>query len=441
MSEKTETISLDDLPPIEFIADGESDEVREANLQLVLPSPGYPTICLIMADAIVKHVDVILFDFTENTVHVRYQVDGLWHPMPSFDRESGDYMLATVKQIANLNYRERQQRQSGQFEAKYLNQKYPCRITSRGVPTGERVAIYIDRKRSALDDLEAIGMRESVRKHLIQEMNTSEGLILFSGMPEDGLSTTWRAALNSTDRFVRDFVVLEEKTHKEPDVVNIRSVTYDRKRGENPRTHLNDVLLNEPNVIGFTELSEAEDVNALCGLSLEHSITTFGRLHAKHAVEAVMRVLMLKPDVKKFAQALRVVVNQRVLRKLCETCRLAFPPSPELLAELGLPAERVPALYRQYQPNPEDLVDHRGNPIDLEPCANCGGLGYRGRTGIFEMLIINDEFRQAMMRGPSVKKLTKIAEASGHISLRDEGVVLVARGTTSLEELQRVLSK
>ena len=116
MAEKTTTISLEDLPPIDFKPGGENDEVKKANLQLVLPSPGYPSICLIMADAIVKHVDVILFDFTEAQVNVRYQVDGIWHPMPSFDRESGDYMLATAKQIANLDYRERRQRQVGTFQ-------------------------------------------------------------------------------------------------------------------------------------------------------------------------------------------------------------------------------------------------------------------------------------------------------------------------------------
>ena len=284
-------------------------------------------------------------------------------------------------------------------------------------------------------------MREGMRTPLVKVMNQVEGLVLFSALPGDGLSTTWRAALNSTDRFVRDFLVIEEKNQQEPDVINIRSATFDRSAGETAMTHLNDLLLKEPDVVGFTELPNGETVDALCHLSTNMGLTTFGRLYAKHAIEAVMRGMMLKPDVAKFAQALQVVVCQRVFRKLCSVCRSAFPPSPELLAQLGLPANRVPVLYRQFQPQPEELVDAKGQPIELEPCVECGGLGYRQRTAIFELLEVDDRFRHAMMNSPSVKSLTQAAVASGHISLRDEGVAAVAKGITSLEELQRILNK
>ena len=127
--------NIEDLPPITFVADGESEEIRQANLEAVLPSPGYPTTVLLMADAISKRADVILLDYTAANVSVRYEVDGLWHSMPAMDRTNGDYLLATLKQMANLDWQQRRERQVGKFTADYLKQKHKCVLTSQGVPS------------------------------------------------------------------------------------------------------------------------------------------------------------------------------------------------------------------------------------------------------------------------------------------------------------------
>lgn len=440
--QQLEPIPLDSLPPLTFHASGDSADLREANLQAVIPSPGYPHAVLMIADAVTKRTDLILMDFTQAHCSVRYQVDGIWYNMPHLTRTVGDYMLASLKQLAGLDYRERRVRQVGNFTAEYLRKKHKCELTSQGVPTGERVVLTIDRDRPPTEKLEDIGMRKGMRTQLLDIMNDTGGLVLFSALPGDGLSTTWKAALQSTDRFMRDFMVLEETSRAESEIINVESVKFDASKGETLDDTLKSVLLREPNVVAMIDIPDGKTLDSLVGLSNTRDLGTVGRLHAKHAIEAVVRALMLKPDVDGFARALKAVVGQRVARLLCKTCRQPYQPNPNLLAQLGLPASRVPVLYRHFAPSQEQMVDKNGNPVELEPCENCGGPGYYERTGIFELLVVDERFRAAMRAPkPSVQSLSQAAADSGHISLRDEGIVCVARGDISLDELQRVLKK
>jgi type II secretory ATPase GspE/PulE/Tfp pilus assembly ATPase PilB-like protein len=361
--------------------------------------------------------------------------------MPAIPRDIGDYMIASLKQLAGLDYRERRARQVGNFSAEYMREKHKCRITCQGIPTGERVALEVSRKKPPLENLEDIGMRPGMRKALLQALNGDGGMVLFSALPGDGLSTTWRAALQSTDRFLRDYFMLQEKSRQEPEIINVSNETWDESAGQTMHTALRSLLLREPHAIAFTEFGDAAAINEMCRLAHEKDIAITARLPGRHAVDAVVRAIMLKPDVGQFASALKLVVCQRVLRKLCPDCRQPFQASPALLAQLGLPADRIPVLYRQYQPRPEEMVDTRGNPVDIPPCESCGGLGFRERTGIFELLHVDERFRQVMKTTPTVAALTEAATRSGHVGLRDEGIVVIARGDTSLEELQRVLKK
>ncbi|MFO0263716.1 MAG: hypothetical protein ACK53V_18970, partial [Planctomycetota bacterium] len=121
-----------ELPPVKFEAAGDSQEERDYNLQLVEPSPGFPTLMLMVADVVIRHVDTAVFDFTPKAVAIRYLIDGVWHKMPPMDRESGDFMLATLKQLCGLNYRERRQRQEGACKALYFEKKFNLKVISQG---------------------------------------------------------------------------------------------------------------------------------------------------------------------------------------------------------------------------------------------------------------------------------------------------------------------
>jgi len=124
------------------------------------------------------------------------------------------------------------------------------------------------------------------------------------------------------------------------------------------------------------------------------------------------------------------VLCVRLIRKLCEECRVAYEPTPDLAKKLGLPEGKVEALYRT--PKPEEIE---------KPCKKCAGLGYFGRTGLFELLEIDDTIRQLLIKEPKLELIRKAAKAAGMRSFQEEGVLLIAKGVTSLAELQRVLKQ
>ena len=158
-----------------------------------------------------------------------------------------------------------------------------------------------------------------------------------------------------------------------------------------------------------------------------------GTIRAKNCTEALLRVLRLKVPLQEFAPAISGVVCQRLLRKLCDNCKEPYTPSPEILQQLGLPEGQSRAFYRPPRPKPDEDKE--------EVCPECGGIGYRGQTAIFELLVIDDAIRKVLSTTPKFKLLRQAARKAGARTLQEEGILLAARGVTSLTELMRVMKQ
>jgi type II secretory ATPase GspE/PulE/Tfp pilus assembly ATPase PilB-like protein len=262
--------------------------------------------------------------------------------------------------------------------------------------------------------------------------------VVVTALPNEGFSTLWRAILGGCDRFLRDHYVLDPAGQGEKEVINFHSVTYDTSAGQTPQSLLPELLLREPHVLAFSDLTDGAQLNEICRLAKSVPLLTLTRLYSRHAIEALPRLLALKPDAKSLAENLTAVVSMRLVRKLCEYCKQPYQPAPQVLAKLGIPPNRVQKFFRPLPFQPGKL-DEEGN--EIPPCDVCQGLGYVGRTGVCELLQLTPALREALQTNPRVDHLTRVAEEGGHISMRDEAVVLVAKGITSLEELQRVFSK
>ncbi|MDP6723300.1 MAG: ATPase, T2SS/T4P/T4SS family, partial [Pirellulaceae bacterium] len=211
--------------------------------------------------------------------------------------------------------------------------------------------------------------------------------------------------------------------------------TFNAAAGETPDTMIPGLMLKQPDAVVVPELHNAETVRMLCVEATEEERVIMAGVHAKESVEALLRVLLLKADAALFAKSITAVVNVRLVRKLCEECKQAFEPPPQLLQKLGIPPGRVQHLYQEWQP-PAPGEEKRGQP---EVCPKCGGIGYSGRTGIFEFLEVDDRIRQALVSQPKLEVLRQLARQGGNRTLQEEGILLVAQGVTSLNELQRVL--
>jgi type II secretory ATPase GspE/PulE/Tfp pilus assembly ATPase PilB-like protein len=429
------------LPPVEFKAMGAANKQEDqGNLIAARQSPAFPVAGGLIAHCLTMRGERIMLDYTQNAVSVRYEVDGIWANVEPRDRQSGDAVLAVLKKLANLNPQERRARQEGKFGAHFKRVDYIATIQTQGVKTGERVLVKLATKKPKFDTLEELGMRPAMREKFKELIDADKGFAIISAPPGGGLSTCWSIGMHTADRFVRDFVSIEDEHAPEDEIINVGPIHFDRAGGQVPADILPRLLLKQPDVFVVPDMVDGKSAGMLCEQVNTNDAMVVTRIQAADAVEALFRVMALKVPVAGFAQAVTFVLNSRLIRKLCESCKQAYQPQPQLLQKLGIPPGRVSVLYREFQPPPpEQRVDEKGRPIEIEICGDCGGTGYLGRTAVFELLVINDQIRAALTQQPNPDNVRRVAKAAGHRSLQEEGILLVAQGVTSLPELQRAL--
>ncbi|MDG2385339.1 MAG: ATPase, T2SS/T4P/T4SS family [Pirellulaceae bacterium] len=415
--------------PVVFEAQGNDKQKNQANLISARQSPGFLPAKELVAEIIRQRGDKCMMDFSRDSVAMRYQIDGVWHESEGQGRESGDEMLEVFKTLAGLSVKERRQRQSGRFTSEFGKTVYQCTLISQGTQNGERVILQVDRPRSAFPSLADLGMRGKIEEKLKELLAVDSGMVLISSPPAGGLSTTMGLVLKLTDRYTRDFVALQDINAPEPLVENVELTTYDISKGKEPAKLLETMLRREPNAVIVNELPNVETVQMLCDEASKDKlvITT---VRAKEAVESLLRVLLMKVSSAKFAPAVAGVLNQRLIRRICEECKQGYEPSAQVLKKMGIPQGRVEHLFRPPDPSEQDKV-----------CEKCNGIGYFGRIGIFELLVVDDEMRKALMKQPKLDVLRQISRQAGNRNLQQEGIVLVAQGITSVQELSRVLKQ
>jgi type II secretory ATPase GspE/PulE/Tfp pilus assembly ATPase PilB-like protein len=429
------------LPQVTFSAMGAAGgQQDQGNLLAARQSPVFPETGGLIAQALSKRGDRLMLNYAQAGVGVKADVDGVWLNLDPRDRQLGDGMLIVLKKLAGLNVKERRARQDGRFGAEFQGMKFFCEFTSQGIKTGERVVIKFIPKKPKFKTIEDLGMRPAMRSEFKSLIDEDEGFVVFSTPPGNGLTTLWNVGLDTSDRYVRDFVSLEDETCPEEEVINVGPIFYDGGQGQTPADILPKLLLKQPDVFVVPNLADAKTIAMLCEQVNKQHKMVISRVPAKESVEVLLRVLMLKAPVDEFAKAVTMVLNGRLIRKLCDECKQAYQPAPQLLQKLGIPPGRVSMLYREYQPPPpEEQVDEKGRPLEIPVCKQCGGVGYFGRTSIFELLKVNDKLREVLRTQPKLEVLRKVARTAGLRTLQEEGVLLVAQGITSLPELQRVL--
>jgi type II secretory ATPase GspE/PulE/Tfp pilus assembly ATPase PilB-like protein len=417
-------------PPVNLTPmGGANDAANQANLISARQSPGFVTAKEVIADLVDHRGDAVMLEYTAAGAGVKYQIDGVWHDMPPRDRLQADPLLAVLKKLAARNEAERRAKQQGKFGADYKGTKYEARIVSQGTESGERVLVALDDKKFAFKSFAELGMRDKLVEQVKELLGQPKGFVLFSALPGNGLSTLFNVALRESDRYMRDYAEIQDAQKPEREIENVHVHKYDSAKGETPMKLLPEIIRTYPNCFAIRDLFDAETVKTLIEQVPEERLV-LASVKAKEAVEALLRVLLLKVSAKEFAPVVSGVVNMRLARRLCDECKQAYAPPAEIVKQLGA---KIEALYRPPQPVPGE----KPKP----PCEKCGGLGYYGRTGIFEVLIVNDTVRQTLITNPKLDALRSAARKAGMRTLQEEGILQAAKGITSLPELMRVLKQ
>jgi len=417
-------------PPVTVKGLGGKDE-RENNARLLTArqSPGLLPARGVLYEGLETRALAIMLDYSQESVGVRYLVDGVWLNQDPMERDEADPALEALKVLCGLDPQDRQSRQSGKFAAEYNSTNLATTLTCQGTKSGERVVIQFEDKKIAFDEMEELGMREKLQGQLRELMSLKKGFVLLSAMPGGGLRSTADVVIRHTDRFTREFMAIEDEANPYEKIENCPVRTYKSADGQTPADILPKAFREDPNVMVIRDLVNGETVKIICEEVLTEDRLVISTVRAKDSADALVRVLALKGvEAAELAKVVSGVLSQRLVRMLCEECKEAYTPAPQVLKQLGIPKGRVKAFYRPPQ-EPEEI------------CPECDGIGYIGRTAIFELLPVGDTVRKVLASDPRPDLLRQAGRKDGMYSLQDEGVLLVAKGVTSLPELMRVLKQ
>ncbi|MCL2624406.1 MAG: Flp pilus assembly complex ATPase component TadA [Planctomycetaceae bacterium] len=387
----------------------------------------------ILANAIFKRASGVMFDYTEEECQVRSLIDGVWHLVQTLTREQGDPMLESAKILVGTNPNERRKRLQGTFVAVVEKKhNYEAEFVSQGVPNGEKVLIQFQITKVPFKTADDIGLIEPQLAQVKHALSLTAGVFLVSAPPTHGLRSSTNIFMRIADRYVRDYVTVEDTQNKYEVIENLALTYYDSAKGETPMTILPDVFFKEPQVLVLRDMINKETLERCCQ-ETDHSRLIITTARGKDCAESIFQLLSLGIAPQLLASKLATVTCQRLIRKLCPACKEAFQPAPAMLQKLGIRPGSVENLFRvRSAPKEEEVKKY-------VPCRKCNEIGYFDRTAMFEVLEMNDAFRKVLLSAKSVEQMRQGLQQAGHKGYIPSGVALVANGTTSVDELTRML--
>jgi type II secretory ATPase GspE/PulE/Tfp pilus assembly ATPase PilB-like protein len=381
-------------------------------------------------EAIVSRATDIHMEPTKDEMTVRFRVDGILQPAAPFKRSTGDSVINIFKVLADLDITEKRKPQDGSFSAQVEDRMVDFRVATAGSVSGEKLVMRILDKAKQLVDLTELGMRDKMREQIHGIAGQPHGMLIVCGPTGAGKSTTLYACLNEIDRYQKNVITVEDPVEYQID--NVTQIEVNAKAGKTFAGELRSILRQDPDVIYIGEIRDKETAEIACQAAQTGHIV-FTTLHANDTVTALARLLDLGVQPFMVASAVTAILGQRLVRVLCPKCKMRYRPDPEMLRKANLPADKIKHFYK-----PKVKAETEEDSEEEDVCARCGGSGYFGRTGIFELLVINDRLRDMLRENPNFNAIKQEAVKSGMKYLQEDGLRQVIEGKTSIQELLRV---
>lgn len=367
-------------------------------------------------------------------VKLQYKVDGVLTPRNDLlTPEQAANAMTFIKGIAGLDIQERRKPQDGKIRGAISGTDVPMtdvEVSTSGTTQQERLSMRIvgEQNRLRLGDL---GLSAKQTEILEDVVHKGGGLVIASGPRASGVTTTLYAMLRNHDAFMQNLLTLEHQPLM--DLENITQHVFDAGKHEASFSRqFQSVLRREPDVVMLSDCPDRETAHLAAKAASEGKKVYMG-IQAKDSFDALKRIVSLVGDTDLVAGTLLTITNQRLVRKLCIACRQAYKPDAALLKKANLPTDKIEHFYR---PPPEGLLDAKGNPVT---CTNCQGSGYFGRSGVFELLVLDDAMREMIRSGQPVNAIRTQARKGGMYYLQETGLQKVQEGLTSMNEVLRVL--
>ena len=381
----------------------------------------------IIATAMDNRASRIELKLSSNGCQGVYFVDGIATKLETLSPDNGAKVLAFFKETAGADANDVRRRQTGEFSVSGEAGHAHLDLTASGSSSSHTIRLDFDRKESVLRDWDSIGLLPKQRELLNQLTRESNrhGIVLIGGEKQSGVTTTGYAILGQHDSYLSNIVTLEKEV-----IAVLEGITHNAE-GDiygDYATQLQTIIRRDPEVILATNVTDAEVAKIAVKVGKDGPLI-YVSMPATSLQELVSKWAGMVADPKKSFESLQAIVYQKLARRLCENCRVAYKPSPDL-AKQGLPIDTVDQLYRK-----GGQVEFKNKVIS---CPVCKGSGYMGQVGIFATMFLDKETRKHLFAGDLKAAMAHARRNKSMIRLQEAAWQKVADGETSLEEFGRV---
>ncbi len=384
----------------------------------------------ILHQAILRRASAVGLVCRPQKTEVRLRIGGDMVSGGSVGQPIADHLAKTVKQLVGLDSDETRKPQEGRLRAIVAGQTFDLRVKTAGTVRGEQIAIRITDMAARRQRLEDLGLSDEHLMALTEALGRRPGLVLLSAPRDSGLTATIHACVRHFDRYTNNVLVFEPRVDLE--IENVTHIPLNQEDGPVAAAEVRSRVRMEPDVVAFDSLYQGEVGQVLADATREHTVIV--GIRAADTRQALRRLGTLFGAPEPLAERLQIIVNQRLVRLLCPECKEAYRPNPDFLRKANLGSRRVDLLYRP----PTRTQGKDGKTII---CPRCAGHRYVGRTGLFEVMPIDDEARAMIAKGATLSDLFTYARKLGMRNLQEEGLAMVIDGRTSIEEALRAIKQ
>ena len=366
-----------------------------------------------------RSTDIHLEPKAAEELTVRCRIDGIMQNVSTLKGSAAKAVVSAIKVCANMDIAERRRPQDGTFALLKGGHKFDVRAASGPTNFGEKMALrLLDADSTVIKGgLTSLGMRDSMLKTLQAIVQQPHGMLIVCGPTGSGKTTTLYVALSEIDVLSRNIVTIEDPI--EYQLENISQTAVNTAADLTFAKILRSVLRQDPDVILVGEIRDKETAE----IAMQAAMTghfVFTTLHANDTATTVTRLLDIGIDTSLIQSAITAVLAQRLVRVLCPKCKEPYPAPAEFRQKLGVPADKEVTIYKE------------------KGCPACHGTGYKGRTGVHELLVFDNAIRDLLVEHPSIQAIRAAARKAGTRTLQESGIAKVLAGITSINEIVRV---
>ena len=372
---------------------------------------------MMIMKAIEERASDIHIEPEEQFLRTRLRVDGMLHEISSPPKHLQSAIISRIKIMADLDIAERRIPQDGRFTVRMSDKQIDVRVSS--VPTiyGENVVLRLLDASSAVMSLPDLGFSKEVLSKFDKLIRRPHGIILVTGPTGSGKTTTLYASLNTINTVEKNIITVEDPV--EYKLEGIRQIQINPKVDLTFASGLRSILRQDPNIIMVGEMRDHETAEIAIQAALTGHLV-FSTLHTNDAPGAVTRMIDMNVEPFLVSSSIIGVLAQRLVRTICPACKEKYTPTKEELKDIGLETSDKVSFYRG------------------KGCDKCMGTGYKGRIGIYELMVPDEDIRTAVMAKSSTDEIRRMARKTGMITLKEDGIEKIKAGMTTVEEVLRV---